>query len=137
MSCNSMIYTANTSNVVVNVVNDQFVQVPFGSVARRFGRNLTLDGGGIVACGSGYYKCTCSLTVVPTAEGEITAQLYQDGNPVPGAKMTQTAGAAGDYVGLSFPCAVRNVGCESSSVLSVCVNAPCTIVNFSCLVEKE
>lgn len=137
MSCNSAIYTVNNTNTVVTVTEaNQTVQVPFGSVIRRFGRNLALDGGTIVCCNSGYFDCEVSMTVAPTAAGPITAQLFQDGVAIPGAFATATAAAAGNPVTLPITALVRNCGCDCNSVLSVRVNASCTVRNLACVAEK-
>lgn len=116
MSCSSAIYTANTTPQVL-LGN---AQIPFGSIVRRFGKNLNLDGFGITACGDGYYKCDCSVTLEPTAIGEVSAQLYVDGEPYPGAIQTGYAAAAGNPVPLDFNAIIRlNRCCDSSSTLSV------------------
>ena len=136
MSCNSAIYTVNNTNQAVTTSDDAFVQVPFGSVVRRFGKALQLDGGSIVAFGSGYFDCEASLSVSPTAIGTISAQLYQDGNPVPGAIATGYASTAGNPVTLPISALVRNCGCDCNSTLSVRVNASCTVNNLAVVVEK-
>ena len=103
---------------------------------RRFGKALQLDGGAIVACGSGYFDCEVSITVAPTVAGSISAQLYQDGLPVPGAIATGSVSTAGNPVTLPISALVRNCGCECNSTLSVRVNASCTLSNLACVVEK-
>lgn len=136
MSCNSAIYTANSTNQQITTQDDQFVQVPFGSVIRRFGRALALDGGNIICFGSGYFDVDITMTVSPTAIGDITAQLYQDGVPVPGAFATAAVTAANTPVPLPISALVRNCGCNCNSTLSVKVNASCVVNNLPCVVEK-
>lgn len=135
MSCNSAIHTVNNTNQVVTTTAGNFVNVPLGSVVRRFGRNLGLDGNSIVCCGMGYYDCEASISLTPTAAGPITAQLFQDGVAVPGALATAT-GTAATTIALPITALVRNCGCDCNSTLSVRVNAPCTVNNLSLVVEK-
>ena len=135
MSCNSAIYTVNTASPVITTANSQFATIPFGSVIRRFGRCLGLDGNSIVACGSGYFDCQATVTLTPTAAGPVTVQLFKDGNPVPGAFATIT-GAASSPTSLSLAALVRNCGCDCNSTLSVRVNASCTINNIAFVAER-
>ena len=135
MSCNSAIYTVNNTNQVVTTVAGTFVTIPLGSVIRRFGRNLGLDGGAVVACGSVYFDCEASISLTPTAAGPITVQLFQDGIAVPGALATAT-GVAASTIALPITALVRNCGCNCNSTLSIRVNAPCTVNNLALVVEK-
>ena len=104
-------------------------QVPFGSVVRRRGCDCRLDGDSIVI-GPGYYDVNVSLSTAPSAEGDVTIQLYQDGVPVTGATATETAAAGGDAVNLSVSCVVRNC-CKCRSVLSAYVSVAHTPLNMS------
>lgn len=134
MSCNSAIYTANnTPQVLLGGA-----QIPFGSVVRRFGRFVNLDGFGITLCGQGYYECNCSITLEPTAIGNVSAQLYLNGEPYPGAVATGYSAAAGNPVNLSFPAIVRLRGCgENSGTLAVRLGAEgATVTNMAFTVEK-
>ena len=84
MSCNSAIYTVNANGVEITPADGQYAQIPFGNVQRRFGKNLQLDGGSIVAFGSGYYDVEINANLIATAAGELSLQVYQDGLPIPG-----------------------------------------------------
>lgn len=134
MSCSSAIYTANTTpqELLANA------QIPFGSIVRRFGRNVNLDGFGITMCGDGYYKCDCSVTLEPTEAGPVTAQLYVNGEPYPGAIATGTVAAAGDSINLSFPAIVRLRRCgDNSATLGVRLgDEGATVTNMAFTVEK-
>lgn len=132
MSCKSAIFTVNSSGQTLA----ENGQVPFGSAVRRYGCNCMLDGGSISLLGSGYYDASVSLTVEPTAEGTITAQLYKDGVAIPGAIATATAAAAGDAVTLPISCLVRNCGCNCNGTLSLMVTAEATLVNCAAVVRK-
>ena len=136
MSCKSAIYTVNNTNISVTVPTNSTTQIPFGSVIRRFGQNVGLDGDSIICCGSGYFDVEASLTVSPTAIGSITAQLYQDGVAVPGAFATEAVSAANTPVALPITALVRNCGCNCSSTLTIRVDASCTLNNLATVVEK-
>lgn len=135
MSCNSAIYTVNATNAAVTTTAGTFVQVPFGSVIRRFGRALRLDGGSILAAGSGYFDVAASITLTPTAAGPITVQMRQDGTAVPGLTATVT-GAASSPITLPLNGLARNCGCDCNSTLTLWVDAPCELTNCSVVVEK-
>ena len=133
MSCNSAIHTRNSTNATVSTTAGTFVQIPFGSVIRRFGRNLGLDGGSIICCGSGYFDINCSCSLTTTAAGPITVQIRQDNNVIATAI---TTGAAAAPITLPLTGLIRNCGCDCNSTLTLWVNAPCTATNISTVVEK-
>ena len=137
MSCNSEILTVSNTNQQVTTSGGQFVPMPLGAVIRRFGPSLALENGSVTACGSGYYSCDASITVSPVSAGAVTAQLYRDGLPVPGAIATGTAASAGDQVALPLVTTIRNCGCDCRSTLSIGVNASCTVDNLSFRVRKD
>lgn len=99
----SVLYTVNQS--VQNVAVDGIINL--GTINRRYGCNLDLGGNGILISGAGYYLVNASITVAPTAEGQVTITLQKDGSAVPGAVASATAAAAGDLVNLSISCIVR------------------------------
>lgn len=135
MTCNSAIYTVNQTNAAVATTAGTFVQVPFGSVIRRFGQYLRLDGGSIIASGSGYFEVRGALTLTPTEAGPITVQVRQDGTPVPGLTAT-TTGAAGSPITLPLEGLIRNCGCDCNSALTLWVDAPCNLTNVPVVVKK-
>lgn len=135
MSCKSAIYTVATN---VDVAANG--QIPFGSVIRRFGPNLSLSGFDIVACGQGYYGVDCSVTLEPVGAGPIGVQLYADGLPVSGA-MAQAQGTAATPLNLSVTCLVRQK-CQGATSLSMKlmsgdVTTGATIQNMATKVTKE
>lgn len=134
MSCNSAIYTANTSSQALL----ENAQIPFGSIIRRFGKHVNLDGFGITMCGAGYYKCDCSVTLVPSAIGNVSVQLYFNGDPYPGAVATGYAATAGNPITLSFPAIIRLYGCgaESGTVGVRLEDQAATVTNMAFTMEK-
>mgnify|MGYP006988841719 CR=1 FL=1 len=135
MTCKSALYTINNTNATITASVAAPAQVPFGSIIRRFGKYVNLDGGSIICCDSGYFDADVSVTVTPTAAGVVTAQLYQDGVAIPGAFASTTA-AAGGTENLSINALVRNCGCNCSSVLTLTINASGVVNNVATVVEK-
>ena len=133
MSCNSAIYTANTTPQELL----GSAQIPFGTIIRRFGRFANLDGFGITLCAPGYYKCDCSATLSPAATGNVSVQLYVNGDPDPGAIATGYS-ASGNPITLSFPAIVRLKGCaDSSATLAIRIgDSAATVTNMAFSVEK-
>ena len=131
----SAIYTVNpaTQEVAVDGV------INLGSIIRRYGPNLNLNGVGILISGMGYYDLDASITLVPIAEGEVTVTAYKDGVAIPGAVATETAGAAGDYVNLSINSLIREACpcCDGlSSVTFVLSGGAASVTNMAVVIEK-
>ena len=126
MSCKSAIYTANTGAQAVAVGGT----ISLGSIIRRFGCGVNLNGNGIVIDREGYYDVAASVTVAATAAGAVTVTLLRDGVAVPGATATGTAAAAGDSVNLSIDALVRQAGCcAGGSTLTLVLTAGAGTVN--------
>lgn len=131
MGCPSCIYT-----VITNAAVAEGAQGQYGSVVRRYGKNLTLDGGGIILIGSGYYSLDASLTFTPTGAGPVTIQFYQDGSVVPGALAT-VQGAAGEPITLPVTGTLRNCGCNCNTTLTYTISAAGTTNNLAVRVTKD
>ena len=131
MSCPSSIYT-----VLTNYVVTEGAQGPFGTIVRRFGRFVQLDGQGINLLGQGYYDLDASLSFEPTATGPVTIQFYQDGVAIPGALAT-TQGTAAEPCTLPVVAKVRNCGCDCNSTLTYTISAAGTVINLATRVDKE
>lgn len=131
MSCPSSIYT-----VLTNYAVTEGAQGSFGTIVRRFGRFVQLDGQGINLLGQGYYDLDASLSFTPTAAGPVTIQFYQDGVAIPGALAT-TQGTAAEPCTLPVVAKVRNCGCDCNTTLTYTISAAGTIVNLATRVDKE
>ena len=107
MSCKAAIYVSNTGS---QTVPDSGV-ISLGSIIRRFGCGVNLNGNGIAIDREGYYDVSASLSIAAGAAGPVTVTLFRDGVAVPGATATVTAAAAGDIVNLSIEALVRQAGC--------------------------
>ena len=136
MSCKSAIYTVNSTNAAVDTTAGTFVQVPFGSVIRRYGSNLRLDGGSILAMDQGYFDVEASLSFIPTAAGPVTVEVRQDGVAVPGLTATAQA-TAGNPIALPLSGLIRNCGRCCNSAVTLWVNAPGNVANLATVVEKQ
>lgn len=86
--------------------------------------------------GDGYYDFEATITIDPTAAGEITATLYNNGVPIPGAVSTATTADAGSIITLPVIGAVRNT-CGASSVITCALSAAATVTNFAFKARKE
>lgn len=123
MSCKSAILTVNKNvNVPVNGA------IPLGSVLRRFGQNLKLEGNGIVVQGQGYYELGVSVTATAAVAGPLTVTVLKDGVELSGATATETAAANGT-VNLCVQYIVREQCCDSSSALTFVLTGGTALVN--------
>ena len=134
------------ARALINVVNTAAQtlaandQIDFGSVNRRFGCNLMLTGRDVQAQGSGYYTFLASVTVVPTAAGDITVTLRQNGVPIPGATATASVTTVGNAQTITVPATVRLIGCpgaEPTAAISATLSAAGTVTSASLTGEKK
>ena len=132
----SLIYTYNPTGGAVAAGG----VVPMGgtgAIVRRYGGCVNAGQNGITLSGEGYYTVAPVVTAVAAAAGPISATLYQDGTPVPGAVVTATA-TAGGTVTLAVPPSAVRVRCSGAqSVLTVVLSAAATASTISALVTKE
>lgn len=129
----SAIFTANTGAQTVAVGGT----LSLGTIIRRFGRCVNLNGSGITISEDGYYDVAASITAEPTAAGTITVSLLRDGVAVPGATASATAAAAGNPVNLSIAALVRQCcGCAGTTLTLVLTGAASTVTNVAVVVER-
>ena len=124
MSCKSALYAAMQTPTAVAVDG----VIPLGSLIRRYGCNVALNGNTVNITGAGYYDVDASVTVTPIAAGTVTITLYKDGVAVPGATASETAAANGT-VDLSIPALVRQVCCAAGSAVTVVLTGAAATVN--------
>ena len=130
----SLIQTTNPSTQAVadgGIIN-------LGSVLRRFGCNCRLNGNVVEIEGAGYYTITGTFTVAPTAAGDVTVAILENGVQISGATSTVTA-TAGSTVTIPIVTTARqNCCCEGSSSLTcVLIEGAGDVTNVSLRVEKE
>lgn len=128
----SAIYTANTGSQVLEVGS----QISPGSIIRRFGCNFDLAGNGIVISGTGYYDFDVSVTVTPTAAGTVTVTMLKDGVAIPGATASDY-NTAGNPVNVSLSTLIREVCCDSASVITFVLTGSAGTVNNIAIVGKK
>ena len=132
MSCKSALYAAMQTPTAVAVDG----VIPLGSLIRRYGCDVALNGDAVNITGAGYYDVDASVTVSPAAAGTVTITLYKDGVAVPGATASETAAANGT-VDLSIPALVRQVCCAAGSALTlVLTGAAATVNNVALRVQR-
>ena len=132
MSCKSALYAAmqTPSAVAVGGV------IPLGSLIRRYGCDVSLNGNAVNITGAGYYDVDASLTVAPAAVGTVTVTLFKDGVAVPGATATET-GAASGTVNLDLTALVRQPCCAAGAALTlVLTGAEATVDNVALRVQR-
>lgn len=132
MSCKSALYAAMQTPTAVAVDG----VIPLGSLIRRYGCDVALNGNAVNITGAGYYDVDASVTVTPAAAGTVTITLYKDGVAVPGATASETAAANGT-VDLSIPALVRQVCCAAGSALTlVLTGVTATVDNVALRVQR-
>lgn len=124
MSCKSALYAAMQTPTAVAVDG----VIPLGSLIRRYGCDVALNGNAVNITGAGYYDVDASVTVSPAAAGTVTITLYKDGVAVPGATASETAAANGT-IDLSIPALVRQVCCAAGSALTLVLTGVAATVN--------
>ena len=131
----SLIQTANQSSQSVAVGS----VISLGSVLRRFGCNCKLNGNAIEIDGQGYYTISGTVTLAPTAAGNVTVVLQENGNTIAGATATGSVTTAGNSVTLPIETTVRQGCCcdGASSITCVLTAGASTVTNISLRVEKE
>ena len=131
----SLIQVANqsTQTVAVNSI------IALGSTQRRFGCNCRLSGNGIEVSGEGYYTIDASVSVAPTATGDVTVALYNNGVQVSGAVAYGSVSTAGNPTTLSINATVRQgCCCDSADNLTLVLLAGAgDVQNVSMRVVKE
>lgn len=133
MSCKSAIYTANTTTQALVAGNT----IALGSIIRRFGCSLNLNGNGVNLKEPGYYDVNASITVAPTAVGTVTAALFRNGVAVPGATASASVSTANNSVTLPIAALVRENCCGDDSTLTLVLSgAASNVTNVALVVER-
>ena len=131
----SLIQVANQSNqtVAANSI------ISLGSTQRRYGCNLRLSGNGIEVNGEGYYTIDADVSVAPTAVGNVTVALYNNGVQIPGAIAYGAVSTANNPTTLSINATVRQgCCCDSADNLTlVLLEGAGVVQNVSMRVEKS
>lgn len=131
----ALLQTANTN---AQTVAENGIISP-GNILRRYGCNCRLNGNAIEVDGSGYYALSGTVTLAPTAAGDVTIALFKNGVAIPGATATSSVAAAGDNVTLPIDTTIREGCCcdGASQVTCVLTAGTSTVTNYSLRVEKK
>lgn len=125
MSCKSAIYVANTGAQVLQIGST----ISLGSIIRRYGCAVNLNGNGITVDERGYYDVDATVIATAAAAGTVTVNLLRDGVAVPGAVASATAAAAGT-VALPITALVRQAcGCSGGSTLTLVLGGTAATIN--------
>lgn len=132
MSCKSALFAAMQTPTEVSAGG----VIPLGSLIRRYGCDISLNGNAVNLTGTGYYDVDASITATLTAAGTVTVTLYKDGVAVPGATASET-GTANGTVNLNIPALVRQACCAAGSALTlVLTGAAGTVNNVALRVQR-
>lgn len=130
---------------LIQVVNQstQDVQdnsiISLGSTQRRYGCDLRLSGNAIEVNGVGYFDIDASVSVSPTATGNVTVAVYENGVQIPGAIAYGYVGTAATPVTLPIVSTIRR-GCHcdgGDNLTLVLIEGAGNVTNVSFKVEKS
>ena len=108
-----------------------------GNIVRRYGCAFGVNNDAVTIEGEGYYSIDATVIVAADAADDMTARLYKDGEPIPGAEATVTVSAIGDIVTLPVVAGIRKTCCDSGISFITCVlSAAGTVENFALRLEK-
>lgn len=133
MSCKSAIFVVNTTTGTALPVNSTYTP---NTIIRRYGSAIQLAGNGISLTEGGYYDIAANVTVTAGAAGVVTAKLYRDGTPIPGATSSISA-ADGSSVTLPLNAIVRvTCPCNQANITVVMSGVATTSQNLAITAEK-
>lgn len=131
----SLIQVANpsTQNIAINSI------IPLGSVQRRYGCNLRMSGNAIEVDGQGYYTIDADVSIAPTATGNVTVALYNNGVQIPGAIAYGSVSTASNPITLCINTTIRQGCCcdSADNITCVLLAGAGTVNNISLRVVKE
>lgn len=129
---NSLLYAANTGSQTLGDGQN----INFGTPVRRFGRNLNISGGNVLANGEGYYPVHANVSFRAGAAGTATLQLYENGVAIPGANASATVTSTTALQSLYVPTAFKIKCCEEKTITGAITGVAATVSNAGILVEK-
>ncbi len=128
----SLLLTSNTTESEVAAGGI----VPLGVAVHGCGKDVRLVGNSVALYGCGYYMVDVVISAAVAGTGAMTAQLYADGVPIPGARATETPGSSDPIVNLTIPWIIKkNCPCNAT-VLTVGLDVAGTVNNVVVRVEK-
>lgn len=127
-----------TTNQTTQTVAENGI-LSLGSVLRRYGCNCRLSGNAIEIVGEGYYKVDATVSVAPTAVGNVTVALYNNGVQVQGAIGYGSVSTAENPVTIPIVSTIRQGCCcdSADSLTLVLLEGAGDVLNVSLRVEKS
>lgn len=127
-----------TTNQTTQTVAENGI-LSLGSVLRRYGCNCRLSGNAIEVAGEGYYKVDATVSVAPTAVGNVTVALYNNGVQVQGAIGYGSVSTAENPVTIPIVSTIRQGCCcdSADSLTLVLLEGAGDVLNVSLRVEKS
>ena len=127
----AIIYAANTLNRTVAAGD----RIDFGTVVRRFGKDITLSGGNPETNASGYYKVDATFTITESTDATATITLYDNGTAIPGAFASATT-VTGRIANMSISTVVRQKCCMNHTITAVLTGTGVEVNKSAIVVEK-
>lgn len=130
----ALLQTANTS--AQDVAENGIINP--GSVVRRYGCNIRLNGNAQEISGEGYYTLTGSVSIAPTAAGAVSVVMMENGVQIPGTLVTGSTTTAGNAVALPIDGTVR-LGCccnGASQITCVLLAGAGSVLSYSMRIDK-
>jgi len=109
--------------------------IPLGNAVHGCGKSIRLNGNGISVNACGCYRILVNADVRGAGAGLISAQLLENGMPIPGA-IASSSVAANATVNLTIPWRVKKCCPCDSKVYTVQLSAAGTVTNITTTVEK-
>lgn len=131
--CKSALYAADTTQQAT--IEDGSV-ISFGSIIRRFGKNISLSNGIVHINGEGYYEVLANITFTAVGAGPVTIRMYKDGVAISGAVATITA-TAPDLIPVVVPALIRSKCCDGNSTITVTISGAITMISNAAIVVKK
>lgn len=127
----AILYAANTLSRPVAAGD----QIDFGTVVRRFGKDVTMSGGTVETNASGYYKVDATFAISESTDATATITLYDNGTAIPGAFATATT-VTGRIANMSISAVVRQKCCMGHTITAVLTGTDVTVEKSAIVVEQ-
>lgn len=110
--------------------------VSFPSIVRKYGKNIGISGGNVIASGMGYYRGIVNITYIGSAAGTLDVEVFKNGVAIPFANVSATT-AENVINSIAIPFRIRNKCCSEDVITVVASGAVVTITNAAISVEKD
>lgn len=129
----SVIYAGNSTSQATTVAG---TIIQFPTIVRRYG-HIGIDNANVSFSEQGYYNGNVNLTIGGTADGTATAQVYENGVPIPFATANVRTSATSS-TNVVIPFVVRSTcGCQQKTITVVVSGVVANVTNAGIVLEKE